>query len=182
MWDNRAQEVRHRNSIWCGLLLLITDLGTLPSLSWLTSALWLNTDLDSVTVTCISPGLPPSSTSCFGNESPPSMVILSGLHALLTGEMEAGCYASGCLDMELETLCPKTVHLSVLRIPRQSWPYERKSSGNPAGSALVSFYLLLSALRCFCFHLCSFAHLMFGSIRLTAFIRVCSPLWYPRME
>lgn len=110
------------------------------------------------------------------------MVILSGLQALLTGEMEVGCYASGCLDMELETLCPKTVHLSVLLIPRQRWPYARKSSGNPAGSALVSFYLFLSVLRWFCFHLCSFAHLMFGCNRLIAFIRVCSPLWYPRME
>lgn len=52
--------------------------GALLSWPWLTSALWLNTDMDSVTTTCIGfVVLPPGLTSCFGNEFPQSIVILS---------------------------------------------------------------------------------------------------------
>lgn len=52
--------------------------GALLSWPWLTSALWLNTDMDSVTTTCIGfVVLPPNLTSCFGNEFPQSIVILS---------------------------------------------------------------------------------------------------------
>lgn len=52
--------------------------GALLSWSWLTSALWLNAGMDSVTTTCTGFVVLPHLTSCFGNEFPQSVVILSG--------------------------------------------------------------------------------------------------------
>ena len=53
--------------------------GALLSWSWLTRGLWLNTDMDSVTKTCMGFAvLPPGLTSCLGNEFPQSVVILPG--------------------------------------------------------------------------------------------------------